>query len=478
MMGNCVGKREKSFSEKELPSLPRTPVIITSAPCFIALFDYEARTDDDLSFKKDEVLEILNDMQGDWWFARHKGTGKTGYIPSNYVAKEKSIESQPWYFGKLRRLDAEKALLQPENHHGAFLVRNSESRQNDLSLSVREDDCVKHYRIRQLDQGGYFIARRRPFSTLQDLITHYSNDADGLCVQLTEPCVKCDAPQTSTFTYDDQWEIDRRSILFIKQIGAGQFGEVWEGRWNNTVPVAVKKLKSGTADPVDFLAEAQIMKRLRHPKLLTLYAVCTKDQPILIVTELMQENLLSFLQGKGRQCNLPQLVEIAAQVAAGMAYLEEMNFIHRDLAARNILTKNNLNVKIADFGLARLLHTENQYEARVGARFPIKWTAPEAANFNRFTTKSDVWSFGILLTEITTYGRTPYPGMTNAEVLQQVDAGYRMPCPPSCPLELYEIMCQCWKADADKRPTFETLQWKLEDLFNLDVSDYREAGSS
>ncbi|RCN30389.1 hypothetical protein ANCCAN_23837 [Ancylostoma caninum] len=131
----------------------------------------------------------------------------------------------------------------------------------------------------------------------------------------------------------------------------------------------------------------------------------------------MQENLLTFLQGKGRQCNLPQLVEIAAQVAAGMAYLEEMNFIHRDLAARNILTKNNLNVKIADFGLARLLHKENQYEARVGARFPIKWTAPEAANFNRFTTKSDVWSFGILLTEITTYGRTPYPGLSSPPII-------------------------------------------------------------
>ncbi|KAK5972145.1 Non-specific protein-tyrosine kinase [Trichostrongylus colubriformis] len=184
----------------------------------------------------------------------------------------------------------------------------------------REDDCVKHYRIRQLDQGGYFIARRRPFTTLQDLIAYYTNDADGLCVQLTKPCVKCEVPQTSTFTYDDQWEIDRRSVLFIKQIGAGQFGEVWEGRWNSTVPVAVKKLKSGTADPADFLAEAHIMKKLRHPKLLTLYAVCTKDQPILIVTELMQENLLSFLQGKGRQCNLTHLVEIAAQVCLGEYY--------------------------------------------------------------------------------------------------------------------------------------------------------------
>ncbi|XGW22955.1 hypothetical protein V3C99_005303 [Haemonchus contortus] len=483
-MGGCAGKTvatkpaPQPFLEEMMPRAKTPPSAQTNYPCFIALFEYEARTDDDLSFKKDEVLEILNDTQGDWWFARHKATGKTGYIPSNYVAREKSIESQPWYFGKLRRLDAEKALLLPENEHGSFLVRNSESRQNDLSLSIREEDCIKHYRIRQLDQGGYFIARRRPFSTLEELIAHYSVDPDGLCVKLTKPCVKYEVPQTSTFTYDDQWEIDRRSVLFIKQIGAGQFGEVWEGRWNSTVPVAVKKLKSGTADPADFLAEAHIMKKLRHPKLLTLYAVCTKDQPILIVTELMQENLLTFLQGKGRQCTLAHLVEIAAQIAAGMAYLEEMKFIHRDLAARNILTKNHLNVKIADFGLARLLHKENQYEARVGARFPIKWTAPEAANFNRFTTKSDVWSFGILLTEIVTYGRIPYPGMTNAEVLQQIDAGYRMPCPQSCPVELYDLMCQCWRAEPEKRPTFETLQWKLEDLFNIDASDYREASTS
>jgi len=444
---------------------------------FVALFDYEARTDEDLSFKRNEVLEILNDMQGDWWYARSLLTNKTGYIPSNYVAREKSIESQPWYFGKLRRVEAEKLLLMSVNEHGYFLVRDSESRQNEFSLSVRDGSTIKHYRIRQLDQGGYYIARRRAFVTLQELIEHYSKDADGLCVQLNKPAARVEIPQTSTFTYDDQWEIDRRSLRLIRQIGSGQFGEVWEGRWNNNTPVAVKKLKPGTADVSDFLAEAQIMKRLRHSKLLQLYAVCTREEPILIVTELMQENLLHFLQGRGRGSTMGQLVDVATQIASGMRYLEEKNFIHRDLAARNILVSHSVQVKIADFGLARLIR-ENEYEARVGARFPIKWTAPEAANYNRFTIKSDVWSFGILLTELVTYGRIPYPGMTNAEVLQKVENGYRMSCPPSCPLALYEIMLQCWHKEPEKRPTFETLQWKLEDLFSNDGSEYKEAAIS
>ena len=116
-----------------------------------------------------------------------------------------------------------------------------------------------------------------------------------------------------------------------------------------------------------------------------------------------------YLQGKGRTLKMPQLIDMAAQIAQGMAYLELQNYIHRDLAARNVLVGENNIVKIADFGLARLIK-EDEYEARVGARFPIKWTAPEAANFSKFSIKSDVWSFGILLTELVTYGRIPYPG--------------------------------------------------------------------
>lgn len=233
----------------------------------------------------------------------------------------------------------------------------------------------------------------------------------------------------------------------------------------------------GTMDPKDFLTEAQIMKKLRHPKLIQLYAVCTLEEPIYIITELMKNgSLLEYLQGKGRTAKLPQLIDMSAQIAAGMAYLESQNYIHRDLAARNVLCSENNIVKIADFGLARLLK-EDEYDARAGARFPIKWTAPEAANFSKFSIKSDVWSFGILLTELVSYGRIPYPGMTNAEVLHQVDNGYRMQCPQGCPQALHDIMMECWHKDPMKRPTFETLQWQLEDFFTMSDSEYKEASA-
>jgi fyn-related kinase len=382
--------------------------------------------------------------------------------------------------GKLKRADADKQLMMSFNQFGSFLIRDSETTAGDFSLSIRDRERVRHYRIKRLENGTFFVTRRVTFETIQDLVTYYRSQSDGLCVNLMYPCLLSEKPQTAGLSRqaNEEWEIDRRQIRLIKKLGAGQFGEVWEGMWNGTTQVAVKTLKPGTMSAAEFLQEAALMKRLRHPKLIQLYAVCTQEEPIYIVTELMHlGSLLDYLRGEGRSLKLPQLIDMCGQIAGGMAYLESQNYIHRDLAARNILVTENMICKVADFGLARVID-EDIYEAHTGAKFPIKWTAPEAAMYSRFTVKSDVWSFGIALYEVITYGRFPYPGMTNAQVLEALQQGYRMPRAMGCPEKLYEIMLDCWREEPANRPTFETLQWQLEEFFTAEDGGYREPEQS
>ncbi|NXY11667.1 LCK kinase, partial [Pteruthius melanotis] len=298
-----------------------------------------------------------------------------------------------------------------------------------------------------------------------------AGSSDGLCCRLGKPC-RTQKPQKPW--WQDEWEVPRESLKLVEKLGAGQFGEVWMGFYNGHTKVAVKSLKAGSMSPSAFLAEANLMKKLQHPRLVRLYAVVTKE-PIYIITEFMEKgSLVDFLKtSEGVKLSTNKLLDMAAQIAEGMAFIEAKNYIHRDLRAANILVSEALCCKIADFGLARLIE-DNEYTAREGAKFPIKWTAPEAINYGTFTIKSDVWSFGILLTEIVTYGRIPYPGMTNPEVIQNLERGYRMPQPDNCPAELYELMRQCWKETPEERPTFEFMKSVLEDFFTATEGQYQQ----
>ncbi|NXP57773.1 FRK kinase, partial [Chloropsis cyanopogon] len=385
-----------------------------------------------------------------------------------------------WFFGPIKRADAERQLLYPENQEGAFLIRESESLKGEYVLSVFDGISVKHYRIKRMD-GSIFLTERKTFKTVNNLIDYYSKYSDGLCTLLRQPCLKIQTPTTFDLSYKtvDEWEIDRRSLKFVKKLGSGQFGEVWEGLWNNTTPVAIKTLKPGSMDPKDFIGEAQRMKNLRHPNLIQLYAVCTLEDPIYIITELMRYgSLLEYLKkDRGSQISLRHQIDMAAQVASGMAYLESQNYIHRDLAARNVLVGEHNVCKVADFGLARVFKAENEkiYETRTETKLPVKWTAPEAIHYNRFSIKSDVWSFGILLFEIITYGQMPYHGMPGHQVIQQLDSGYRLPRPETCPEPLYKMMQKCWSAEPAERPSFEVLRDQLESYFNTELYSFAEA---
>ncbi|GIX82796.1 tyrosine-protein kinase Abl [Caerostris extrusa] len=208
------------------------------------------------------------------------------------------------------------------------------------------------------------------------------------------------------------------------------------------------------------------MKEMKHPNLVQLLGVCTREPPFYIITEFMPcGNLLDYLRNANREeINAVVLMYMATQIASAMSYLESHSFIHRDLAARNCLVGENHLVKVADFGLARLMR-DDTYTAHAGAKFPIKWTAPEGLAYNKFSTKSDVWAFGILLWEIATYGMSPYPGVDLTDVYHMLESGYRMECPPGCPPRVYELMRQCWHWEPSERPTFKDIHLTLETMF-------------
>ncbi|KAL7053597.1 hypothetical protein AAHC03_026988 [Spirometra sp. Aus1] len=435
-----------------------------------ALYNYTAQNPDDLDFKKGDVMIVESGLSESWWVARHLGTGQQGYIPSNYVVVEdgRPTSLDAWF--DISRSEADRLLLMPGLPQGTYILRPS-SQPRILALSIRYEPeknmfVTKHYKVHcREDNCGYFITNRLTCPTIQDLIAHYENSVDGLCCRLTQPCPRTYTPPVQ---FRDL-EVNRKSIQLVRKLGHGSFGEVHLAVRNKNYQVAVKVLLNNVSgqnamDRNKFLDEAKVMHKLRHPRIVTLLGVCTEppEEPVFIIVEYMQKGALSdFLhRPEGQKLQFADLIGIISQVAEGMAYLEKINTVHRDLRAANILVAEDNSVKVADFGLAKMLSSEKQIDA--ATKFPIKWTAPEATmSEHRFSTKSDVWSFGILIYEIITYGCPPYHGMNNRQVMQEVERGYRMPNPHTpqhpCPNTLYEIMLSCWNVVPEKRPTFSHL---------------------
>ena len=308
------------------------------------------------------------------------------------------------------------------------------------------------------------------FESLPQLVAYHTKHTGKFLFEIMKtPCIPTEVQQTAGLSKatNKVWEIQKSSLTLYKKIDTGNFGEVWEAVWNNTTPVIVNTLNPGTVTVSDFLKEATVMKQLRHRNVVQLYAVCVEEEPIYVVTEPTEHgNLLDYLRGDGRTLQLPQLINMGAQVAAGMAYLEQNTYTHGNLAARSVFVSEHLICRVGDFGILNTLSKETSEEL---IRSKSKWSAPEVLKFSHVTTKSDVWSFGVLLYEVVTYGRIPYPGMSDCRVQEKLQTGYHMPCPTSCPEQLHKIMMKCWNSDAVCRPTFETLQWQLEEFFIDDV---------
>ncbi|XP_021924577.1 epidermal growth factor receptor isoform X4 [Zootermopsis nevadensis] len=247
-------------------------------------------------------------------------------------------------------------------------------------------------------------------------------------------------------------------------LGYGAFGTVFKGVWlpdgeNVKIPVAIKVLREGTGANTskEFLEEAYIMATVEHPNLLKLLAVCMTSQ-MMLVTQLMPLGcLLDYVRSHRDRIGSKPLLNWCTQIAKGMAYLEEKRLVHRDLAARNVLVQTPNCVKITDFGLAKLLDiNEDEYKA-AGGKMPIKWLALECIQHRIFTHKSDVWSFGVTVWELLTYGERPYDNVPARDVPELLEKGERLPQPEICTIDVYMIMVKCWMLDAESRPNFKEL---------------------
>ncbi|KAL4238089.1 hypothetical protein ACF0H5_002801 [Mactra antiquata] len=289
-------------------------------------------------------------------------------------------------------------------------------------------------------------------------------------------------------------EIPRNKLTLTRLLGQGAFGEVYEGSLKNLcanvkeLPVAVKTLPALSMDQAekDFLMEAVIISKFMHKNVVKCLGVCFEEHPRYIILELLEGgDLRTFLRDsrtKGdHACTLSmeELLKLALDIANGCRHLEEKHFVHRDVAARNcLLTSRGPEriAKIADFGMSRDIYSSDYYRKGGKAMLPIKWMPPEAFLDGVFTSKTDTWSYGVLLWEIFTLGYMPYPGQTNSDVMHFVASGGRLDPPDKCPARLSKIMIMCWNSVADIRPSFseiiELLDMCLQDdeVLNANVS--------
>ncbi|XP_075431312.1 NT-3 growth factor receptor isoform X4 [Ascaphus truei] len=281
--------------------------------------------------------------------------------------------------------------------------------------------------------------------------------------------------------------IKRRDIVLKRELGEGAFGKVFLADCYNLSPtkdkmlVAVKALKDPTmAARKDFQREAELLTNLQHDNIVKFYGVCGDGDPLIMVFEYMKHgDLNKFLRAHGpdaimlvdgqpRQTKgdlgLSQMLHIATQIASGMVYLASQHFVHRDLATRNCLVGVNLVVKIGDFGMSRDVYSTDYYRVGGHTMLPIRWMPPESIMYRKFTTESDVWSFGVILWEIFTYGKQPWFQLSNTEVIECITQGRVLERPRVSPKEVYDIMLGCWQREPQLRLNIKEIYKILQAL--------------
>ncbi|XP_069969888.1 tyrosine-protein kinase Fer isoform X3 [Penaeus vannamei] len=367
---------------------------------------------------------------------------------------DRCLEDEPWFHGVLPREEVVRLLV----NEGDYLVR--ETTRNDeqqIVLSVCWGSH-KHFIVQTTPEGHYRF-EGPAFPTIQELILH--QHGCGL------PVTNKSGAILRNPIFRERWELNNDDVELRDKIGRGNFGDVYKARLRDSgLEVAVKTCRVTLPDEQKkkFLQEGRILKQYDHPNIVKFIGICVQKQPIMIVMELVPGgSLLSFVRNHKGQLTVKQMMGMCLDTASGMAYLESKNCIHRDLAARNCLVGHRSIVKISDFGMSR---EEEEYIVSDGMKqIPIKWTAPEALNFGKYTSLCDVWSYGVLCWEIFSSGEVPYQGYSNTKAREMIDSGYRMLAPPNTPEEMYQLMLKCWQYEPENRPHFSDIYAAVDSIY-------------
>uniref|UniRef100_A0A3B3SWJ1 Tyrosine-protein kinase n=1 Tax=Paramormyrops kingsleyae TaxID=1676925 RepID=A0A3B3SWJ1_9TELE len=432
-------------------------------------------------------------------------------------------EKMPWYHGKISRMEGERRLYSGVQPDGKFLVREREE-SGTFALSIMYGKTVYHYQILLDKSGKYSMPEGTKFDTVWQLVEYLKLKLDGVVTILREPCVNPNCTGTSVAVIPARSPvpaaaapIDRRQMpmdtsvyespysdpealkekkLFLKrdqlmidevELGSGNFGCVRKGVYKmkkKQIDVAIKVLKNENEKSVkdEMMKEAEIMHQLDNPYIVRMIGLCEAEHLMLVMEMAPAGPLNKFLSTKKEQLNMENVVELMHQVSLGMLYLEENNFVHRDLAARNVLLVNQHYAKISDFGLSKALGAnDSYYKARTAGKWPLKWYAPECINFHKFSSKSDVWSFGITMWEAFSYGGKPYKKMKGPEVISFIESGTRMDCPTGCPDVMYALMKDCWTYKHEERPGFVKVEERMRTYYysiSKKTTASTEAGAS
>ncbi|XP_005053585.1 PREDICTED: tyrosine-protein kinase ITK/TSK [Ficedula albicollis] len=471
----------KNASKKPLPPTPEDNWKLLLDPreaVVIAIYDYEAQNPQELTLQYNEEYYVIDSSEEHWWLIQDKN-GHEGYVPSSYLVEKspENLQVYEWYNKNISRSKAE-TLLRDEGREGAFMVRDS--RQPGMytvsvftkALSTDNNPVIKHYHINETTDfpKRYYLAEKHVFDSIPDLINYHQHNAAGLVTRLRYAVSswRKQAPITAGLCYG-KLVINASELTRVQEIGSGQFGVVYLGYLLDKTKVAIKTIREGAMSEEDFIEEAKVLMKLSHPKLVQLYGVCLEDAPISLVFEFMENGCLSdYLRSQRGSFSQETLLGMCLDVCEGMAYLEQNSVIHRDLAARNCLVGESHVVKVSDFGMSRIV-LDDQYTSSTGTKFPVKWSAPEVFSYSNYSTKSDVWSFGVLMWEVFSEGKIPYENRTNAEVVEEINAGFRLYKPKLASKAIYEVMSHCWRMGKDERPSFSLLLFQLSEISEFDM---------